>query len=148
MVVGCSSTPKPIAWNVIIKKETPASIEADLLGVANESEEKKCEALTWDKYWSPDSPFRKDAEKLHNRLTHFLDEKNDWVITVGDAQWKTWMDRGVYELYLMARLPSPATDMSWRIPIKLYKGVWETKDKTLVIKIVDSEISIQTKAKR
>ena len=58
------------------------------------------------------------------------------------------MDRGVYELYLMARLPSPATDMSWRIPIKLYKGVWETKDKTLVIKIVDSEISIQTKAKR
>lgn len=146
-MAGCSSTPKgkPTAWNISITKKTTASIEVDLIGVASQNEETFLNGLSREQYWTPDSQIRKDADKLGNKLTKFLQEDKPWVISRDDPQWSKWLDRGVYELFVVARLPEASGD--WKVPLPLDKKAWVAKDKTLEIVVVDSGISVQTKSR-
>lgn len=145
-LTGCKSSPtgRPIAWNLNITKKTTASIQVDLIGVASKNEENFLSGLSADEYWKPDSQIRKDSEKLGNRMTKFLQEGQPWVISQSDPQWQTWLNRGVYELYVIARLPEATGD--WKVPLPLGKKVWDAKGRTLDIVVVDSGISIQTKS--
>jgi hypothetical protein len=131
-----------VAWNVSITKKTKASIEVDLIGVATKSEENFLNGLSREEYWKPDSQIRKDADKLGNKLTKFPQEGQPWVVRRDDPQWHAWLNRGVFELFVVARLPEATGD--WRVPILLGKKAWKAKDKTIEIVVVDSGINIQT----
>ena len=146
-LAGCASSPtgRPVAWNVDITKKTTASIEVDLIGVANKNEESFLTGLSADDYWKPDSQIRKDADTLGNKMTKFLREDQPWVIARTDPQWQHWLNRGVYELFMVARLPEASGD--WKVPLLLGKKVWDAKNHTLEIVVVDSGVSVQTKTK-
>src|SRR5882672_9248938 len=61
--VGCfgGSKIKPKAWTVsIVKTNTPASIEVDLIGITEE-EKPEWEGYPIDKYWTPGDQKRADA---------------------------------------------------------------------------------------
>ena len=62
--IGCG-TPKakPRAWSVSISKQTPASIEVDLIGIT-EMERPAWEGYDIDKYWKPGDLRRANADKL------------------------------------------------------------------------------------
>jgi hypothetical protein len=144
-VVGCKSSPtgKPVAWNVSITKiKTTASIEVDLIGVATPNEENFLSGLSREDYWKPDSQIRRDADKLGNKLTKFLQKDQPWIIERNDPQWQAWLKRGVFELFVIARLPEATGN--WKVPLPLGRRVWDAKDKTIEIVVVDSGISIQT----
>jgi hypothetical protein len=143
--VGCKSSPtgKPVAWNVSITKKTTASIEVDLIGVATKDEESFLSGLSREDYWKPDSQIRKDTDKLGNKLTKFLQEGQPWIIDRKDPQWKAWLNRGVFELFVVARLPEATGD--WRIRLPLGKKIWGAK--IIEIVVVDSGISVRTKTK-
>lgn len=146
-ITGCKSAPNgnPKAWNLSITKKTTASIEVDLIGVASKNEETFLSGLSRDEYWKPDSQVRKDADKLGNKMTKFLQEGKPWLISRDDPQWQSWLNRGVYELYIIARLPEASGD--WKVPLPLDKKAWVAKNKTLEIVVVDSGISVQTKSR-
>lgn len=146
-VVGCKSSPpggRSVAWNVSIAKKTTASIEVDLIGVATKNEEDYWSGISASDYWGPDSQVRKDQLKLGNMVSKFLQENKPWIVSRNDPQWSTWLNRGVNELYIVARLPEATGD--WKIPLPLGKKAWDAKDKTLEIVVVDSGISVQTKS--
>lgn len=136
---GCRSTPKikPARWNVSITKTTPASIEADLIGVT-QNEKRFYEGLAMKDYWKPNSQVRRDADKL----SQILQMGQPWVISRDDPKWNAWLNRGVTELLLVANLPEP--NGLWRIPLCLDKDCWKAKDKTLNIEVQDSRIAVLT----
>jgi len=144
-VVGCKSTSshgKPVAWNVHITKKTTASIEVDLVGVATANEENFLNGVSREDYWKPDSQIRNDQRKLSNLLTKFLRENQPWVVGRDDPQWRAWLGRGVFELFVVARLPEATGN--WRVPVSLDKKHWKAKDKTIEIVVVDSGVQILT----
>jgi hypothetical protein len=146
-MAGCASSPggRPVAWNISITKKTTASIEVDLVGVANKNEENFLNGLSSEDYWKPDSQIRKDAEKLGNKLTKFLQVDQPWIVQRTDPQWQAWLNRGVFELYIIARLPEASGD--WKVVLPVGKKAWDAKHHTLEIVVVDSGVSVQTKAK-
>ena len=141
---GCGST-RPRAWNVSITKKTTASIQVDLIGVASQNEESFLSGVSADDYWKPDSRIREDQRKLGNLMSKSLVLNQPWIVNRNDPQWQTWLDRGVTKLYVIARLPEATGD--WKVPLLLAKGAWSAKNHTLEVVVVDSGISIQTKAK-
>jgi hypothetical protein len=145
-MAGCASSPngRPVAWNISITKKTTASIEVDLVGVANKNEESFLNGLSSEDYWKPDSQIRKDAEKLGNKLTKFLQVDQPWIVPRTDPQWHAWLNRGVFELFVIARLPEASGD--WKVVLPVGKKAWDAKHHTLEIVVVDSGVSVQTKA--
>jgi hypothetical protein len=145
-LAGCASSPngRPVAWNISITKKTTASIEVDLVGVANKNEESFLNGLSSEDYWKPDSQIRKDAEKLGNKLTKFLQVDQPWIVPRTDPQWHAWLNRGVFELFIIARLPEASGD--WKVVLPVGKKAWDAKHHTLEIVVVDSGVSVQTKA--
>jgi hypothetical protein len=144
-MAGCASSPngRPVAWNISITKKTTASIEVDLVGVANKNEESFLNGLSSEDYWKPDSQIRKDAEKLGNKLTKFLQVDQPWIVPRTDPQWHAWLNRGVFELFIIARLPEASGD--WKVVLPVGKKAWDATHHTLEIVVVDSGISVQTK---
>lgn len=138
---GCKSTPKPkpVAWNVKITKTTPASIEVDLIGVT-ENEKQFYEGLTMDNYW-PNSPVRRDADKL----SQILKTKEPWVITRDDPHWAEWKKRGVTTLFVVANLPVP--NGLWKVALPLDKKAWDATKYTLEIEIQNTLIRVNTPEK-
>src|SRR5580693_8362912 len=145
-MAGCASSPngRPVAWNISITKKTTASIEVDLVGVANKNEESFLNGLSSEDYWKPDSQIRKDAEKLGNKLTKFIQVDQPWIVPRTDPQWHAWLNRGVFELFVIARLPEASGD--WKVVLPVGKKAWDAKHHTLEIVVVDSGVSVQTKA--
>lgn len=142
--VGCTSS-RPVAWNVSITKKTTASIQVDLIGVATKNEENFLNGVSAEEYWKPNSQIRNDQRKLGYLQSKSLQMDQPWVLSRNDPQWQTWLDRGVFELYVIARLPEAVGD--WKVTLPLSKKVWAAKNKTLEIVVVDSGISVQTKSR-
>lgn len=140
LMTGCSST--PVAWNVKIHK--PATIEVDLVGV-KEREKPLLDAYSIDKYWSPDDPVRKDADKLSSDAK----PTEDWLITRKDPKWKSWLNRGVGGVFIIANLPGnfDSGPDPRREYLPLTKGHWDAKKRTLEIEVQSSRILILTPEK-
>src|SRR5438093_2975693 len=69
IAVGCfgGSKIKPTAWNItIVKTNTPASIEVDLIGITEE-EKPEWDGYSIDKYWTPGDQKRADATEKWTR---------------------------------------------------------------------------------
>ena len=140
---GCSSG--PVAWNVSITKNTTASIQVDLVGVASASEEAFFSGVSADEYWKPNSTIRNDQRKLGNLQSMSLQMGKPWILPRNDPQWQAWMKRGVSKIYVIARLPEAVGN--WKVALPLGKKAWVANDKTLEIVVVDSGISVQTKSR-
>lgn len=140
LAAGCSSTPR--AWTVKIKK--PVTIEVDLVGV-KDREKPQLESYAIDKYWSPDDPVRKDADKLASDVT----TNEVWTVTRKDPKWDLWLNRGVTGLFIIANLPGSfeGSPDPRREYLPLAKKHWDAKKRTLEIEVQNSRILILTPEK-
>ena len=148
IVVGCfgGSKIKPKAWNfTIVKTNTPASIEVDLIGITAE-EKPEWEGYSIDKYWTPGDQKRADATE---KWTRSLEMGKYESLDSKDPQWKKWFGRGVTHLLIIARLPGthpPGPADPRRKIISLDKGEW--KGNTLEFEVRATGIRILTPRKR
>jgi hypothetical protein len=147
MGVGCfgGSKIKPKAWNVrIVKTNTPASIEVDVIGI-REEEKPEWEGYSIDKYWTPGDQKRADADKW----TRSLEMGKYETLDSKDLRWKNWLGRGVNHLLIIARLPGshpPGLADPRRKIISLDKRRW--KGKTLEFQVRATEIRFLTLPKK
>ena len=141
--IGCGTPkPKPRAWNVSISKQTPASIEVDLIGIT-EMERPAWEGYDIDKYWKSGDLRRANADKLSVNLP----TGTPWTVSREDPKWQNWMRRGATELLLIANLPghfAPGSSDPRRVFIPLDKNAWKAKDKTLQIDVQDDSVRMMT----
>lgn len=147
LVSGCGgggkATIKPRPWAVSIVKNTPASIEVDLVGVT-ELEKQAWEGYSITRYWTPGDQRRANADKLSMDLV----TGKPWIIEATDPKWNQWLGRGVTSLLLIARLPGRFEAGSAdprRLFISLDKNKW--KEKTIKFEIFDTEIRQLTPSK-
>ncbi len=147
LTTGCGGTPKPKPrpWNLSITKQTPTPIEADVIGI-NQLEKQVWAGYSMDKYWKDPNSLRRDADKL----TKLLETGKPWVISLEDAKWQVWKQRGVTELVIIADLPvrseAGASDPR-RVFIPLDKGAWDARDKTIEIQVQEGLIRVMTPQK-
>jgi len=155
-LMDCSGLPiigggnKPQAWNLNITKNTPATIEVDIVGIAP-LEKASFESYSVDKYFSANDPRRAALQVGRDRLTMVLSQTEPWVIDRKDEIWEQWFARGVTEVMLVARLPGKFQDGPAdprRLFIPLGKKEWKAKGKTLEIEIQDTLIRPMTPQKR
>lgn len=141
LLTGCGSA-QPRPWNVSITKTTSASIQVDLIGV-NAAEEPIWQGYNIDKYWSEGDLRRKDAQPM----TQVLKKGQPWVISLKDAKWQAWLNRGATELLVIANLPGhfePGSGDPRRLFLPLNKGAWNAKNDTLEIEVQDTMILVLT----
>lgn len=141
---GCKSTPKPkpVTWKVEITKQTPASIEVDVVGVSPSEKPYWQNNVRPDDYWK-NGPVRQAAQKLSTTFQ----EGNTFTIQTTDPIWKQWFGYGATELMIMANLPGKYDNGPYdrrRLFVTLDKKAWESKDKTLKIQILDEFIRVLT----
>jgi hypothetical protein len=139
---GCGST-KPVAWNIQLTKNTPASIEVDIVGIA------PSEKLSWmnnvkvDDYWKANSSIRKGTKKF---TTAFQSGSND-VVKVNSPLWKEWFSYGATEIMIVANLPGqyePGPYDLRRLFLPLDKKSWKTKNRAIKIEIQEERIRVLT----
>lgn len=146
VTAGCSSTPKPVPWNVNITKTTPASIEADVVGVSPSDKPYWMNSVKPDDYWKANNTVRKGAKKV----SQVLQKDQPWLINREDPIWNEWFSYGTTELMIMANLPGGGDNSPFdrrRIFVTLDKNAWDTKDKTIKIEVQDQFIRVTTPQK-
>jgi hypothetical protein len=142
---GCKSTPKPpkpVPWSVTITKQTPASIEVDLVGVSPSEKPYWQNNVRPDDYWK-NGPVRQAAQKV----TTTFKEGATFTLPSTDPIWKQWFGYGTTELMIMANLPGKYDNGPYdrrRVFVPLDKKAWESKDKTIKIQILDEFIRVLT----
>jgi hypothetical protein len=137
LLAGCQTTrPSATAWDVVITKTTPASIEVDLIGISD-IERPAWEGYDLDQYWSSGDSRRANAEKLSKSLP----ANQPWVISRNDPEWQKWFSHGATELLVLANLPghfAPGPTDPRRIFLPLAKDHWQTKGGKLEIEVQDT----------
>jgi hypothetical protein len=139
LLVACRSTrPNATAWDVVITKTTPASIEVDLIGISS-IERPAWEGYDLDQYWSPGEM---DSRRAHaDKLSKNLQTGQPWVVSWSDPQWQKWLDRGATELLILANLPgqfAPGRTDPRRTFLPLDRNHWRTKGNRLEIEVQDT----------
>jgi hypothetical protein len=147
VTAGCASKPKPVAWNVSIAKATPASIEADVVGVSASDKPYWMNSVKPDDYWKANNSVRKGAKKI----SKILETGTPWVIEKDNPIWNDWFSYGATELMIMANLPGGGDNSPFdrrRVFVPLDKNAWlADKDKTLKIEVQDQFIRVLTPQK-
>jgi hypothetical protein len=139
--MGCRS----MRWNVSTTKVTPASVEVDLVGVTP-SDEPYWKNMKPDDYWKPDNSMRSGATKVTTRFQ----SGHTWVLREDDPIWKTWLDRGVNQLMVIANLPGSYDNSLFdrrRLFLPLKSKAWRAKDRTLEVEIQDEFVKALTPSK-
>ncbi len=144
IAAGCGTPkPKPVRWNLSITKNTPASIEVDVVGVNPSEKPYWMNSVKPDDYWKPNSTARKSARKI----TQTLQMGQPWVIAREDDIWNQWFSYGATELMIMANLPGAYDNGPFdqrRLFVSLDKNLWQAKGKTLQIEVQDQMIHVLT----
>src|SRR3990170_4452303 len=97
---GCKTTPKPVAWTLVINKTTPASIEVDLIGVTPLDKTYWLNTVKPTDYWKPGNPTRRNAKKLSSKFESWP----MWTVRPDDPGWQNWFSYGASELLIIADL--------------------------------------------
>lgn len=146
LCAGCKTTktPKvrPVPWTVTITKETPASIEVDLVGVSPSEKPYWQNNVRPDDYWK-NGPVRQSAQKVSTAFQ----EGNTFTLPADHPIWKKWFEYGATDLMVIANLPGKYDNSAYdrrRLFVPLDKKAWESKDKTLKIQILDEFIRVLT----
>jgi|SRR5579862_2249088 len=137
LLVSCQSTrPQPGAWDLVITKTVPASIEVDLIGIS-EIERPAWEGYDLDQYWTAGDSRRAKADKLSKNL----ETGQPWIVSRADPQWQKWLNHGASQLLIMANLPgrfaAGPTDPR-RTFLPLEPNRWKTKSGRLEIEVQDT----------
>lgn len=144
---GCHSVPKPRAWNVSIVKETPATIDVDLIGVSS-LEKPDWANYNLNEYWNnPNDPRRKEAQQSGDLVSFGLKKGEASVLKIDDPHWKKWFSHGASELLILARLPgsfSGGADDARRKFLYLGKSDWDAHKKTIEIEVQNTRIRVLT----
>ena len=140
---GCSSGPRPVAWNLSIEKKTVASIDVDIIGI-QAGDEANWRGIRPDDYWNSGSSVRASAAGQMKSF-NFQDSPH-WSLAEDDPIWNTWLKTyQATELVIMARLPGLDFDNGpndrRRYFVRLGKDAWKSKDKTLTFELNDSFIT-------
>ena len=147
VTAGCGAAkPKPIAWNVSVTKATPASIEADVVGVSPSDKPYWMNSVKPDDYWKANNSVRKGAKKT----SKILETGTPWVLDRTDPIWQEWFSYGATELMIMANLPGGGDNSPFdrrRVFVTLDKNAWVAKDQTLQIEVQDQFIRVLTPQK-
>ncbi len=138
LLVACQSTkPDPVAWDVVITKTVPASIEVDLIGISD-VERPAWEGYDLNRYWTEGDSRRANADKL----TKSLQTGQPWVVSRSDPKWQKWLSHGATELLVLANLPgrdfAPGPNDPRRIFLPLSSNRWKTKGGRLEIEVQDT----------
>jgi hypothetical protein len=145
---GCTST-APVAWNLNIKKSTPASIDVDIVGV-QPSDEDQLKNMKPDDWWAapPNNKMRQGFEDMM-RTTNFQSGET-WVVPQNDPIWTKWIGPGggVTQLMVIANLPgvhdNTPTDPRRKF-LKLNKQLWkDATNETLEIRVQDDRVRVIT----
>jgi hypothetical protein len=94
LILGCHTAPKGGKFNIEMAPGgdiKTASVEVDLIG-ATEREKSYWETYPIDKYWEPEDPGRRAAEKFTVRL----DDGKVKNLPPLDPIWDKWLGRGGY----------------------------------------------------
>ena len=143
---GCGS-PSPAAWNLSLKKVTPASIDVDIVGV-QPSDEARLMNMKPSDWWAPppNNVMRKGYEDMMTSSTFQTDDT--WVVSRKETIWKKWFSSGVTEIMVIANLPRVHDDTvtdGRRTFLKLTKADWkDTVNKTIEIHIQDDRVRVMT----
>ena len=137
LLVSCQSThPQPAAWDLVITKTVPASIEVDLIGISD-IERPAWEGYDLDQYWTAGDSRRAKADKLSKNL----ETGQPWVVSRTDHQWQKWLSHGASQLLIMANLPghfAPGPTDPRRTFLPLAPDRWKTKNGRLDIEVQDT----------
>jgi hypothetical protein len=137
LLVACQSTqPNPAAWDVVITKTVPDSIEVDLIGIS-EIERPAWEGYDLDQYWATGDSRRANADKLSKSL----ETGQPWLVSRSDPQWQRWFNRGATELLILANLPghfAPGPTDPRRTFLPLARNRWKTTGRRLEIEVQDT----------
>ena len=153
---GCASGPQPptrgtvIPWNLKITKNTPASIELDLIGVSKSEDDYWRNNVKMDEYWKPGSPIRQAVIDGKRSVSATFDQSKTFYLDRTNAIWKTWFSYGSYELAIMANLPgkyAPGPSDPRRLFLLLGKNEWDAKKRTLEVEILEGQIRVLTPQK-
>ena len=147
LFTGCAGhgPGKPVPWNVDIKKSTAASIEVDIVGISPSEDTYWRRSVKPSKYWTPGDPTRKQVQ-ARAKTTRF-DNGDTFLLKLDDPVWKQWLGYGSTELLIMANLPGRFSDDEAdprRLLLPLGSKVWQTKDHTIRIEILDGQIRVLT----
>jgi hypothetical protein len=145
LILGCHTAPKGGKFNIEMAPGgdiKTASVEVDLIG-ATEREKSYWETYPIDKYWEPEDPGRRAAEKFTVRL----DDGKVKNLPPLDPIWDKWLGRGDIYLVVIAHLPgdfkSLARDPRREI-LSLEAKNWKTSKSLLQIEIQERLIKILT----
>jgi hypothetical protein len=143
---GCGSS-SPASWNLNLVKETPASIDVDIVGV-QPSDEAQLQNMKPDDWWSPppNDLVRRGYQDMS--LTTNFQSGDQWLVSQDNPIWKKWFHAGVTELMVIANLPrvhdNTPTDPRRKF-LKLNKGAWKDVAKqTLEIHVQDDRVRVIT----
>jgi hypothetical protein len=146
LAVGCGShKPKPVRWDVTLIKETPASIELDLVGVSSADKPAWENNIKVDDYWK-NGAVRKGARKV----TTTFENGKTWELKSTDPIWDTWLSYGATELMIIANLPGKHENGPYdrrRKFLPLQAGAYDTKDKTVRVEVQEENLQVLTPLK-
>jgi hypothetical protein len=138
---GCGTTkPKPVAWNLSIKKATHSSFKVDVVGVSPSLK------ATWENakvsnYWQDNSPLRGSASHIEAK---FSGDPPAWRLERTDPIWSQWINQGATYLMIITSLPGnnfvEGPFDRRRLIVPLDKNAWEAKKNTLEFEIRDEMI--------
>jgi hypothetical protein len=143
LLLSCQSTqPQARAWDLVITKTVPASIEVDLIGIS-EIERPAWEGYDLDQYWTAGDSRRANADKLSKNL----EAGQPWIVNRADPQWQKWLSHGARQLLIVANLPghfaAGPTDPR-RTFLPLAPNRWKTKSGRLEIEVQDTIVRPRT----
>jgi hypothetical protein len=163
LLAGCTSTPKPVAWNLEITARTPDSGRLDLIGIRR-LDKPEWDAVVVNDYWKADNALRKNAPRLSFEIvdgkinlpepkgagdTNKISGLGTSKVTIAKNQAlvKKWMDQGAAGLVLIGQFRRDSADgpdprkRIW----PLYKGSWDAVKSTLQFEIQDGRIAVITR---
>jgi hypothetical protein len=142
-VSGCASK-QPRAWNVSLVKTTPATIRVDIIGVRL-GDKAEWAGLDINKYWSPGSKEREEAEKV----SYNLKTGEAVTLAINHAKWNEWLGRGAHEILVIADLPGDFTgrgDDPRRKFLPLRSKDWDPdKKNTIELEVKQTGIRVKTR---
>ena len=146
-MAGCGTTkPKPVSWNLSIKKGTHSSFKVDVVGVSPSLK------ATWENakvsnYWQDNSPLRASANPRIE--VKFSGDPPAWRMERTDPAWSQWLSQGAGYLMIITSLPGnnfvEGPFDRRRLIVPLDKNAWDAKKSTLEFEIRDEMIVPLTK---
>lgn len=149
---GCESVPtgKSYGLKVAVDKSLAgSSIQVNIIGANAVSDLPKWQTMSVTEYWQPDSPQRRDAEKVVMKFGP--GQPQEQTLSATDAVWQRWLPSATY-LVILVDLPGVSTDREGnadprRLILPLDKKKWGSGTETIELRVQESGVRLLTPVK-